>query len=707
MTTWQRRLRAAIAVFGVGFAILVYFAIREGRPPAAADAPVSRVDRAAAAESIGGEALQLKGTQQEFRVEYDRSLSYPDGRQRMIGARVFVTERAGRAYTLTGVEAEVGAGEDRIDFRGGVTLKSDDGLEAQAPEATYTQSEGVMRASGGAAFSEGRVSGRSSRLTYDKNRDVLWMLDEAALDMAPDSAGDSPVHIESANAGLARRDHYARFDGGFTLRHGARELHSEVATAYLSEDQSKVQVLEMRGQASVAGLGAETGALRSMRADAINVEFAEDGRTLRGATLAEHASIDVGSASGDPRRIAARWIELRLADDGVTVTTLSARDDVRLDLPAEGTQGAKTLLAATLAASGEGGAGLSAATLTGGVEYRETPPGAKATRLARADTMRLTMEAGFGSVDDARFEGTFSFEEDQVRAQAAEASYQVSDGVIALSGADPASGANPRVTDGRAAIEGARVTLTLQGRKVSAEEKVRTVLLPMAGAAASGGAAQKRSSMLEANAPVYAASDSLSYDGDARRASFKGSARLWQGDTAIQGDELTIDDATGNLAARGQVRSTLMLETSAAAEGTGGRRPTIARADSLTYDEAGRKVSYLRNAQVSGPQGDLRAGRVEVVLSASGKGLGRVEAYTSVALQEGDRQATGERLTYHDAEGKYTMEGAPVRILAQCRDIAGRTLTFFRSADTIIVDGNQEIRTQTKGGAACGERRAP
>ena len=40
MTNWQRRLRAAIAVFGVGFAILVYFAIRGGRPPAAPVPPV-------------------------------------------------------------------------------------------------------------------------------------------------------------------------------------------------------------------------------------------------------------------------------------------------------------------------------------------------------------------------------------------------------------------------------------------------------------------------------------------------------------------------------------------------------------------------------------------------------------------------------------------------------------------------------------------
>lgn len=709
MTTWQRRLRAAIAVFGMGFAILVYFAIREGRQPSAPAPSVDRVDRAAAVESKGGVLSQLMGTREDFRVEYDRSLSYPDGRQKLIGARVHVAEREGRSFILTGAEADVGGDRDRIEFRGGVELASGDGLRAKAPEAVYTQSEGVMRAAGGTSFVDGRVTGSSASMTYDNNRDVLWLLEQAVVDMAPDRADQQPVHIASVNAGLARRDHYARFEGGFALTNGSRLLQSEGATAYLSEDQSKVQVLEMSGGARVTGLGDSTGALRAMQADELSIEFADDGRTLRGATLSQGASVEVASAAGEPRRIAARWMELRLADDGLTVTSLSARDEVRLELPAEGGQGPKSISAATLAAAGKGGEGLSAATFLGNVEYRETPPGSKTTRVARAETMKLTVEPGFGNVDAARFEGAFSFDEDRVRAQAAEADYLVPSGVVSLAGTDAKSGAVPRVTDGEAAIEGAKVQLTLEGRKIVAEDNVRTVLLAKGASepTAPGAPAATRSSMLVADQPVFATAQSVSYDGSTRRASYKGAARLWQGDTAIQGDELMIDDATGNLSARGQVRSTLMLETQAQTDPALARQPTIARADSLAYDEKSRKATYLRDAQVSGPQGDLRAGRIEVILSESGKALGRLEAYTSVTLLDASREAVGDRLTYLDGEGRYTMQGAPVRIVSQCRDISGRTLTFFRSTDTIIVDGNQETRTQTKGGAACGERKAP
>jgi lipopolysaccharide export system protein LptA len=323
--------------------------------------------------------------------------------------------------------------------------------------------------------------------------------------------------------------------------------------------------------------------------------------------------------------------------------------------------------------------------------------------------MKLAVEPGFGKVDTARFEGGFSFEDDRVRAQAAEADYVLTSGVVSLAGVDAKSGALPRVTDGEAAIEGTKVQLTLEGRKIVAEENVRSVLLAKAasGQPPSGSPAATRSSMLVADQPVFATAQSLSYDGSTRRASYKGAARLWQGDTAIQGDELMIDDATGNLSAKGQVRSTLMLETKAQPDPALARQPTIARADSLAYDEQAKKATYLRDAQVSGPQGDLRAGRIELILAETGKALGRLEAYTSVTLLDATREAVGDRLTYLDGEGRYTMEGAPVRIVSQCRDISGRTLTFFRSTDTIIVDGNQETRTQTKGGAACGERKAP
>jgi hypothetical protein len=46
------------------------------------------------------------------------------------------------------------------------------------------------------------------------------------------------------------------------------------------------------------------------------------------------------------------------------------------------------------------------------------------------------------------------------------------------------------------------------------------------------------------------------------------------------------------------------------------------------------------------------------------------------------------------------MTGLPVKIEEECRETTGRTLTFFKSADRIVVDGNEQKRTEVKGATA-------
>jgi hypothetical protein len=61
-------------------------------------------------------------------------------------------------------------------------------------------------------------------------------------------------------------------------------------------------------------------------------------------------------------------------------------------------------------------------------------------------------------------------------------------------------------------------------------------------------------------------------------------------------------------------------------------------------------------------------------------------------------------MTYTSDGERYVVSGRPVRVLDQCgRQTIGRTLTFDRGADTIVVDGDRRSRTRTVGDAACPE----
>lgn len=722
MTPWQRRLRAAIAVFGVAFAGLVYYGVRRPAPPPAPAAVGPRVDPSAATEVSSGVYLSLRGTREDFRVEYDKSLAWTDGRTRFLGARIFVGQREGRDFKIAGRQADVSANQEQVAIEGDVEMTVSDGLVVRTPAAAYNKSDGVVRAGGVVEFQRRHLSGRAIGMTYDQPRDVLWLLDRAEIALARDNPGDAPLEIAAGAAGFARRDHYVRFDRGFRLVDAGRVLTCDTAMAYLSDDDARIEILEMRGHSSVTGIGSTPGALSAMAAQDINIEFAEDGHTLTRATLSQGASIDVAGAASQGRKVSGGWIDLQLAADGTTVTSFVARGGTRLDLPKEGDQPARTITAGTLTAAGDPGKGFTTASFMEGVTFREERPpaaggAASPPRIAQARKLDLAVQPGFGAIDDARFSGAARFEEGAIRAAAGDARYQVGPGVLLLEGIDDTTNLMPRVADDHVTIEGQQIQVTLEGQAIVAKLDVRTVMHPVRDTPGAPGAAVGRPSMLKADQAVSAAAASLTYDGKARLAVYEGAVRLWQGDTAIQGDRLTVDDTTGNLAASGNVRSTLALDQASGSAkapvtpGTpGADRPakagmTIARAAEMAYEERTRRATYTTGAHVAGPQGDLRADKIELHLTTSGNELDRLEAYGTVILRADARDATGDRLTYFAPAERYVLAGSPVRFTADCRETTGRTLTFFKSTDRITVDGNEETRTQTKGGATCGAPR--
>jgi hypothetical protein len=109
---------------------------------------------------------------------------------------------------------------------------------------------------------------------------------------------------------------------------------------------------------------------------------------------------------------------------------------------------------------------------------------------------------------------------------------------------------------------------------------------------------------------------------------------------------------------------------------------------------------------LGGPQGDLRAERIEIALAKEGNSVERLEGYTRVTLKLDKRTAVGARLTYYASDERYVMSAAgttPVTITdvqtapsgaVSCRETTGRTLIFYKSTDRIIVDGNEQNRIE-------------
>jgi lipopolysaccharide export system protein LptA len=234
----------------------------------------------------------------------------------------------------------------------------------------------------------------------------------------------------------------------------------------------------------------------------------------------------------------------------------------------------------------------------------------------------------------------------------------------------------------------------------------------------------KATSLQLAAMPTNISADTLRANSRTGRAVYLGHARLWQGDSVMEGDsmellrEATILNASGNVRAvfpqsPGQTQAQALTVREPAS-----KKPELwhLTAGALTYSDRDSRAHLEKNVvarsaeqQIRAPVMDLYFTRVERGAPAptgssasSGPPAGaqqisRAVATGGVIVEQGSRRATAERGEYSAADGKFVMSGGnPTIFDASVGTTTGRQLTFFLADDTIIVDSENGSRTLTK-----------
>jgi LPS export ABC transporter protein LptC/lipopolysaccharide transport protein LptA len=695
MNRWQRRARLTIAVFGVVFAVFVVGQLKRREPPALAK-PVPRTDPTAVVETLAGHTTHSTGNREDVSITSQRRSVYEDGSSKLQGGVTIVfDERAGdRTFTITGNEGRLGKAAATMAIDGAVKLVGSDGMTVLTEHATYAESDGVVRAPGPVEVTRGKLHATGIGMTWEKTPDVLTILDQAVVHIAAENAADGPSDVAAATAVLARREKYLRFERAVRMLRGGQIIEAESAIMHLSDDEKRVQNIELHEHARITASKASPGGLQAMNGGQINLTYAPDGESLQHALVAGNASIQIAGEAGKPgRQIAATTIDIALAPDGSTPTALLGRENVLLTFPPEPGIAGRTIHAATLDAKGEAAKGLTRAMFSGGVQYRER--GGDVDRAVNSGTLDVGLKPAMSAIDDAKFAQSVKFEEAKMAAQAAAAHYDIDKGTLALSGREPAM-LVPHVVTEQIAVDAVTIDVTLAGPKLKAAGNVRSTLKPASAKPGEQANDVKMPAMLKQDQPVLVVGENMDYDGASSKGTYTGSARLIQGDTSVKGDSIVIDNKAGNLGAAGNVVTTTVLEQK---DKKKERAISTATAKDFTYDDATRRMTYTKDAHMRGPEGEMTAVRIELFLKPSGDELDRAEAYESVVLREQSRETKGSKLVYTTDNETYVVTGTPVKIVDQCqRETIGRTLTFNKGADSIVVDGNTQIRTQTKGG---------
>ena len=716
---WQRRTRIGLAIFGAAVVTVVYFSIGERRAPTA-PVQVPRIDPNSQVEVEQGEAQRLRDTVRDFSIKFARSLAYGDGSQKMFEVQITVNKADGRTYVVTADEAIAGKDQRERQLTGHVILKVSDGFELTTDRATHNQDDSIVRAPGAVAFSKGHMTGSGGDAIYDQTRDILTIAEQAKINMT-DEKGQPTTDFSAGSAVLDRQQNTLTLDRQAHVLRNQQVIDADHVLTRLSDDEQIVQYIELRNNARVTG----GTSIDSMSARDIDMDYSDDGTALERVTLNGGAGVAMKGSSGAGRQIVGEALDVRLAPDGAIIA-LIGRDKVRLDLPASGDTPAGRISADTLEGTGEAGRGLTTTEFRGQVEYREAGKRGAMDRVVRAQS--LTAMLADDAISDATFKERVTFEDQGLSARAAEISYQPKQNKIVLRGTD--AGGPPHVSVDQISIDARTIDVGLEGRQIMATE-VKTTLAPQKNAQARDSSTSGIAipGLLKQDQAANINAKALDYRGQDGQAVYRGGATLWQGSTTIRADTISLDQQKSNLVATGSAKSMLELDTGLSS-GSG---------NEIRYDDQKRLVTYsgaplppttergagsagarsggpsdarravpVHDAQLSGPQGDLRGERIEIALAKEGNKVERLEGYTGVTLKLETRTAVGSRLTYYASEERYVMSAAGTKAVevtdvktapsgaVSCNRTVGRTLTFYKSTDTISVDGNDQNRTESK-----------
>ena len=702
---WQKRARLVALVIAVSVAVAVFVTTRRREQPHP-QAPVERVDPAAVVESSGASIIQVKGERETVTIRAQKQLSYPDGSSRLLGVTV-TSVRQGKTFVATGDEAKIGENQETLDMKGNVRMTSSDGLDVSAGSASYSQAEGIVRAPGPVTFKRGRMSGSGVGFSYDEARDVIGLSEQTKVKITGDKKGDQTADITAGASVLARADKFVSFERPVHILHGTQVIDSDTALGELSENEEHLTGLELQGSARIETPNARPGELRRMAGDVINLTYHENSELLQSATVIGNSSIRIaGEAKAPERTLSAQNLEIGMAPDGTTVTSINGRDGVVLDLPGSNNQPSKSVRSTALVASGEAGKGLTAATFTEGVEYEETGGEPPIKRTVTSRTLDTALNGGLGDIREAQFAGSVRLRDGTTAANAAKMLYRIESGQVELTG-ESGDGV-PRVVNEQITVDAGRVEMTIEGSRMKAiggPTPVRTVLQ-----AAKPGAkdAPRTPGIMQQDRPVNGTSRELLYTGGAAStAEFTGGVVLWQADTRIQGEKVIVDGKTGNLNAQGTVMSLMVVQDVSPTTKLRESTRSTGQAAQMVYDDALRKITYTTKARLVGPQGDLTGETIVLTLGANGQDVERLEATDAVTLKESDRVTIGDHLTYVAETAEYNMagKGRLVRMLSNtpdgCRKSEGRLLTFSRAADTLRIDGSEVTRSHSSTETAC------
>jgi lipopolysaccharide export system protein LptA len=592
-------------------------------------------------------------------------------------------------------------------------------------------------------------SGRAVGVTYSTKDSIVRLEHDVELQMAAsERTGELPVTATGSSLELRRNDLLIVLDGPATVQQGARELTAETISFELDADY---RVKHTIASGSPAIHSAENGAEFKATAEHFEGYLSSTGWIEKLSAIGNVQGTRTAGAAAD--HFSAAQVDFAMIPERNLIQEMTASGNVRID--SRGPDGTRSLETEALKATFSTDTAKGKA-LAGGQAEQQRIVSAESLAPARIETtagMEKTVlaadrfEAAFGP--DGRFEKLLGHSNVRITRQLGPAPPQTSsanemDAQFAKNGEwetlSQTGNVRFRQGDREATASHARIVqstnmIELNGSPVLSDAQSRTtaqkvVINQKTGEVeAAGGVvtsveeAAENESMGLGTGAAHVSAAALNGSTTSGHVIYSGNARLWQGDSVLDADQIEIWREEEKLRATGNVAAVFPQASTTTAQ-TVGRRGSVQsvaekKAESgsltlwnvtapvLTYWGQEGKAHLEGGVMARSEQGTIRSKAMDVYFAATGAGGGTVAGGSrqftraigtgGVVVMQGDRRGIGEEADYTAADGKFVLSGGkPTVSDGSGNTTVGHSLTFFEANDTILIDSQEGSRTLTK-----------
>jgi lipopolysaccharide transport protein LptA/LPS export ABC transporter protein LptC len=538
----------------------------------------------------------------------------------------------------------------RALFQGNVVVTTEEGFELRTDTLIYRGDKGVAKSDKPIRFKRKDVSGTATGFSYVAEEGLLDLPADVVL-VVQDEANPA-TEIRSARATLAREEKTMRFTGGVKITQQNDVLTADRFETDFGDDHviyraRAIDKVDLRTSGAVPGTSGVTGGSgpRHLKGRKLDLWFRPN-RLLQEATAGPDAELTVMPGPKDPperRRLGGRFLSFGYDEQGRLQEVRGMKDTWMRTEPVGRAKGEPHRVSAQ-------------------------------SFIARIISDR-------GVADYIEFSKDVTFEEAGRKATAQKAYYDGATAILSLK-------EGPELVD---AQEGS--TLTAEaidvGSKdgdIAARHGVRHVLQRKGGTGGLlGGSGQ----------PVLITARFLDYDGATHLGVYKQDALLRAGKDEIRGSEIRLTDKDGvrRLEASGGVASLLHPQHADASQAP--PPPGDARAREMSYDEARQQLHYKGEVAIKQGVVSIRGPEATIDLTPDGRDVRTMVAGEPVQVEQGERKAQGVRATYDPRAGTMALVGEPVTLVDPRQQVQGRAVTFNLGDDRVVVDGQEQARTQT------------